>query len=162
MPSRKSGLCRDVSGCAQLCPLLFVILIFSGSVASCGLSGKRDNTERKEAKGEAAAREQEEEKGKKGDPAALRIVGEIASVHAVEKFVLIKRYVQGGGFGQDTLIASVSPEGVTCSLALTGERLGRYYAADIQEGKPSKGDVVVVRQLPEGLVAPVRSIPAAP
>jgi hypothetical protein len=142
--------------------LLFVILIFSGSVTSCGLSGKRDNTERKEAKGEAAAREQEEEKGKKGDPAALRIVGEIASVHAVEKFVLIKRYVQGGGFGQDILIASVSPEGVTCSLALTGERLGRYYAADIQEGKPSKGDVVVVRQLPEGLVDPVRSIPAAP
>lgn len=151
-----------MSGCAQLCPLLFVILIFSGSVTSCGLSGKRDNTERKEAKGEAAAREQEEEKGKKGDPAALRIVGEIASVHAVEKFVLIKRYVQGGGFGQDILIASVSPEGVTCSLALTGERLGRYYAADIQEGKPSKGDVVVVRQLPEGLVDPVRSIPAAP
>ncbi len=149
-------------GCAQLCPLLFVILIFSGSVTSCGLSGKRDNTERKEATGETAAREQEEEKGKRGDPAALRIVGEIASVHAVEKFVLIKRYVQGGGFGQDTLIASVSPEGVTCSLALTGERLGRYYAADIQEGKPSKGDVVVVRQLPEGLVAPVRSIPAAP
>ena len=149
-------------GCAQLCPLLFVILIFSGSVTSCGLSGKRDNTERKEAKGETAAREQEEEKGKRGDPAALRIVGEIASVHAVEKFVLIKRYVQGGGFGQDTLIASVSPEGVTCSLALTGERLGRYYAADIQEGNPSKGDVVVVRQLPEGLVAPVRSIPAAP
>ena len=149
-------------GCAQLCPLLFVILIFSGSVTSCGLSGKRDNTERKEAKGETAAREQEEEKGKRGDPAALLIVGEIASVHAVEKFVLIKRYVQGGGFGQDTLIASVSPEGVTCSLALTGERLGRYYAADIQEGKPSKGDVVVVRQLPEGLVAPVRSIPAAP
>ena len=152
-------------GCAQLCPLLFVILIFSGSVTSCGLSGKRDNTERKEAKGETAAREQEEEKGKRGkrgDPAALRIVGEIASVHAVEKFVLIKRYVQGGGFGQDTLIASVSPEGVTCSLALTGERLGRYYAADIQEGNPSKGDVVVVRQLPEGSSAPVRSIPVAP
>ena len=149
-------------GCAQLCPLLFVILIFSGSVTSCGLSGKRDNTQREEAKGEAAEREQEEGKGKEGDPASLRIVGEIASVHAVEKFVLIKRYVQGGGFGQGTLIASVSPEGVTCSLALTGERLGRYSAADIQEGNPSKGDVVVVRQLPEGLVAPVRSIPAAP
>ena len=149
-------------GCAQLCPLLLVILIFSGSVTSCGLSGKRDNTERKEAKGEAAAREQEEEKDKKGDPASLRIVGEIASVHAVEKFVLIKRYVQGGGFGQGTLIASVSPEGVTCSLSLTGERLGRYYAADIQEGNPSKGDVVVVRQLPEGSVAPARSIPVAP
>ena len=86
-------------GCAQLCPLLFVILIFSGSVTSCGLSGKRDNTQREEAKGEAAEREQEEGKGKEGDPASLRIVGEIASVHAGEKFVLIKRYVQGGGFG---------------------------------------------------------------
>ena len=107
-------------------------------------------------------REQEEGKGKEGDSASLRIVGEIASVHAVEKFVLIKRYVQGGGFGQGTLIASVSPEGVTCSLSLTGERLGRYYAADIQEGNPSKGDVVVVRQVPEGSSAPVRPIPVAP
>jgi len=134
--------------------LLFVILIFSGSVTSCGLSGKRDNTERKEAKGEAAEREQEEGQGKEGDPASLRIVGEIASVHAVEKFVLIKRYVQGGGFGQGTLIASVSPEGVTCSLSLTGERLGRYYAADIQEGNPSKGDVVVVGRFPRARALP--------
>jgi len=62
--------------------LLLVILIFSGSVTSCGLSGKRDNTERKEAKGEAAEREQEEGQGKEGDPASLRIVGEIASVYA--------------------------------------------------------------------------------
>ena len=149
-------------GCSQLCPLLFVILIFSGSVTSCGLSGKRNNTERGEAKGEAVAREQEEGGDKEGDPASLRIVGEIASVHVEERFVLIKRYVQSGGFGQETLIASVSAEGVTCSLVLTGERLGRYYAADIREGNPSKGDVVVVRQLPEGPGAPRRTIPVVP
>ena len=149
-------------GCAQLCPLLFVILIFSGSVTSCGLSGKGDNTEGKEAKGGAMAKGQNEEKDQKRASASFRVVGEIVSVHPAEKFVLIKRYVQGGGFGQGTLIASVSPGGVTCSLALTGERLGRYYAADIQEGRPSKGDVVVVRQLPEGAVPPVTSAPTSP
>lgn len=152
-------------GCAQLCPLLFVIMIFSGSVTSCGLSGNRDNKEGKEAKGEAMAKGQDEGKDQtdqKGDPASFRVVGEIVSVHPAEKFVLIKRYVQGGGFGKGTLIASVSPGGVTCSLALTGERLGRYYAADIQEGRPSKGDVVVVRQLPEGSATSVTSAPAAP
>ena len=79
----------------------------------------------------------------------MRVVGEIASVHPNEKFVLIKRYFQGGGFGEGTLIASVSPGGVTSSLVLTGETLGRYHAADIQEGSPSNGDVVVVRQTSE-------------
>ena len=137
-------------------------MIFFGSVTSCGLSGNRDNKEGKKAKGEAMGKGQDEEKDQKGASASLRVVGEIVSVHTAEKFVLIKRYVQGGGFGQGTLIASVSPGGVTCSLALTGERLGRYYAADIQEGRPSKGDVVVVRQLPEGSAPPVTSAPAAP
>jgi hypothetical protein len=137
-------------------------MIFSGSVTSCGLSGKGDNKEGKEAKGKAMAQGQDEEKDQESASASLRVVGEIASVHLVEEFVLIKRYVQGGKFGQGTLIASVSPGGVTSSLALTGERLGRYYAADIQEGRPSKGDVVIVRQLPEASVAPVTSAPAAP
>jgi len=32
---------------------------------------------------------------------------------------------------------------------LTGEKLGRFYAADVQDGAPSRGDLVVVRR-PEG------------
>ena len=90
----------------------------------------------------------------------MRVVGEIASVHPNEKFVLIKRYFQGGGFGEGTLIASVSPGGVTSSLLLTGETLGRYHAADIQEGSPSNGDVVVVRQAAEDdIEGPTEPVP---
>ena len=125
-----------------------MILILSGSVTNCGLSGKGDNSESKESKagpGSGGRGEDGEEPG----ISSMRVVGEIASVHPNEKFVLIKRYFQGGGFGEGTLIASVSPGGVTSSLVLTGETLGRYHAADIQEGSPSNGDVVVVRQAAE-------------
>ena len=145
--------------CAQLSPLLFVIMIFFGSVTSCGLSGNRDNTEGKEAKGEAAVEEQESEKV---GSASMRVVGEIVSVHAAEKFVLIKRYAQAGGFGPATLVASLGSGGGTCSLVLTGEQLGRYYAADIQEGTPSEGDVVVIRQFSGGVEAPSGPIPRPP
>ena len=75
----------------------------------------------------------------------MRTIGEIVSVHSDEKFVLVKRFLQAGAFGSE-LIASVSPEGTTSSLILTGEKLGRFYAADIQEGKPSRGDLVVIRR----------------
>ena len=75
----------------------------------------------------------------------MRTIGEIVSVHPDEKFVLVKRFLQAGAFGSE-LIASVSPEGTTSSLILTGEKLGRFYAADIQEGKPSRGDLVVIRR----------------
>ena len=125
-----------------------MILILSGSVTSCGLSGKGDNTERKESKAGPGSGGRGED-GEAPGISSMRVVGEIASVHPNEKFVLIKRYFQGGGFGEGTLIASVSPGGVTSSLVLTGETLGRYHAADIQEGSPSNGDVVVVRQASE-------------
>ena len=125
-----------------------MILILSGSVTNCGLSGKGDNSESKESKAGPGSGGRGED-GEAPGISSMRVVGEIASVHPNEKFVLIKRYFQGGGFGEGTLIASVSPGGVTSSLVLTGETLGRYHAADIQEGSPSNGDVVVVRQAVE-------------
>jgi hypothetical protein len=125
-----------------------MILILSGSVTNCGLSGKGDNSESKESKAGPGSGGRGED-GEAPGISSMRVVGEIASVHPNEKFVLIKRYFQGGGFGEGTLIASVSPGGVTSSLVLTGETLGRYHAADIQEGSPSNGDVVVVRQAAE-------------
>ena len=136
-----------------------MILILSGSVTNCGLSGKGDNSERKESKAGPGSGGHGEG-GESLGISAMRVVGEIASVHPNEKFVLIKRYFQGGGFGEGTLIASVSPGGVTSSLVLTGETLGRYHAADIQEGRPSNGDVVVVRQASEeGLDQPLEPAP---
>ena len=54
----------------------------------------------------------------------------------------------------------MSPGGVTSSLVLTGETLGRYHAADIQEGSPSNGDVVVVRQAAEDdIEGPTEPVP---
>lgn len=133
-----------------------MIVFFSGSLTNCGLSGKRDNEEGEEAK----AGDPPEEQSKPVE-APVRVVGEIASVHPAENFVLIKRNFQGGGFGRGILIASQSPSGQTASLALTGEKLGRYYAADIQEGTPTKGDIVVVRRLAKGSVAPSMPLPEA-
>lgn len=136
-----------------------MILILSGSVTNCGLSGKGDNSESKESKAGPGSGGRGED-GEAPGISAMRVVGEIASVHPNEKFVLIKRYFQGGGFGEGTLIASVSPGGVTSSLVLTGETLGRYHAADIQEGSPSNGDVVVVRQAAEGdIEGPTEPVP---
>ena len=139
--------------------MLFMILILSGSVTNCGLSGKGDNSESKESKAGPGSGGRGED-GEAPGISSMRVVGEIASVHPNEKFVLIKRYFQGGGFGEGTLIASVSPGGVTSSLVLTGETLGRYHAADIQEGSPSNGDVVVVRQaVEEDIDGPTESFP---
>ena len=136
-----------------------MILILSGSVTNCGLSGKGDNSESKESKAGPGSGGRGED-GEAPGISSMRVVGEIASVHPNEKFVLIKRYFQGGGFGEGTLIASVSPGGVTSSLVLTGETLGRYHAADIQEGSPSNGDVVVVRQAAEDEIeGPTEPVP---
>ncbi|MAT30519.1 MAG: hypothetical protein CMP29_01860 [Roseibacillus sp.] len=115
-------------------------MILMGSITSCGLSGKSKHS------GGAESQSADEAKGPEEVRAPpMRTIGEIVSVHPDEKFVLVKRFLQAGAFGSE-LIASVSPEGTTSSLILTGEKLGRFYAADIQEGKPSRGDLVVIRR----------------
>ena len=115
-------------------------MILMGSITSCGLSGKSKHS------GGAASQPDDEAKGPEEVRAPpMRTIGEIVSVHSDENFVLVKRFLQAGTFGSD-LIASVSPEGTTSSLILTGEKLGRFYAADIKEGKPSRGDLVVIRR----------------
>ena len=108
---------------------------------SCGLLGKIFKRGQKDQEPEKVGPSKEER-------APVRVVGEIASVHP-EGFVLIRRHAQGF-FGSGNLISSLSPEGNTASLRLTGETLGRYFAADIQEGRPATGDLVIVRRLAEG------------
>ena len=129
---------------SQLSPLLVVIMILTGSITSCGLSGKGKRS------GTIASQSDDDthnpDGAGKGEAAPMRIVGEIVSVHPDEKFVLVKRFLQAGPFGTSDLIASISRDGTTSSLILTGEKLGRFYAADIQTGNPSRGDVVVIRQ----------------
>ena len=115
-------------------------MILMGSITSCGLSGKSKHSGGAELQSADEAKSPEEVRAP-----PMRTIGEIVSVHPDEKFVLVKRFLQAGAFGSE-LIASVSPEGTTSSLILTGEKLGRFYAADIQEGKPSRGDLVVIRR----------------
>jgi len=127
-------------------------MILMGSITSCGLSGKSKHL------GGAGSQSDDETKDPEEVRAPpMRTIGEIVSVHPDEKFVLVKRFLQVGAFGQSNLIASVSPEGTTSSLILTGEKLGRLYAADIQEGKPSRGDLVVIRRT-DGKRAPNESL----
>jgi len=75
------------------------------------------------------------------------IVGQVASVHQADRFVLIKRHGPGA-FGPDMLYSAVNPDGTSASLRPTGEKLGRFHAADILEGTPSAGDLVIARQMP--------------
>ena len=133
----------------------FLVLILATGLTGCGLLGrlfKRDG--RKPAKGS-------EQVGKGMKEPSMRSVGEIASVHTGEGFVLIRRFAQGR-FGTGDLVASFNPDGTTSSLRLTGERLGRFNAADIQEGTPRKGDVVILRRLPEGSKVPSTPRPDPP
>lgn len=94
--------------------------------------------------------------------AAVRVAGEIISVNSDEQYVLIRGYTRGGGFGRGTVILSVSPNGQTSSLKISGERIGKFHAADIQQGSPTKGDVVVVRTLPGGVPMPSTPVPELP
>ena len=129
---------------SQLSPSLVVIMILTGSITSCGLSGKGKHSNGIASQSDGDSKKPDEAGAAMAAP--MRIFGEIISVHPDEKFVLVKRFLQAGPFGTSDLIAAVSRDGTTSSLILTGEKLGRFYAADIQEGKPSRGDVVVIRK----------------
>ena len=157
MRSGLARLSRGVRSCSQRSLLRsLLVIVLAGSLASCSLFKNRSQRDAEDAQKDAVSEESAE---KKVEQAPVRVVGEIVSVHAEEGFVLIRRYSQSGGFGKGNLIASLSPGGATSSLAITGERLGRFHAADIEEGTPSKGDVVVSRRLPESSKTPSTPVP---
>jgi hypothetical protein len=124
-------------GLAMLCVCL--------SVSSCGLLTRSMGSSGGGAE-EPAAEEAEQ-------AASIQLVGEVASVHLDEGFVLIRRY-GGGRLPQGFEFYTRSPTGDTASLRPTGEQMGRFYAADIAGGVPKAGDVVIGRRLPEGSEAP--------
>lgn len=92
----------------------------------------------------------EEEEAQKTKP---QVVGQVASVHLDGGFVLIRRFGTGG-LPEGYVYNSQGKDGRTAGLRPTGERLGRFYAADITGGGAEIGDLVVGRRLPEGAVAP--------
>lgn len=111
---------------------------------ACGLIG---------SSGSSGGGEEPVAEGATPPEASVRVVGEVASVHQERGFVLIRRF-GGGGLPDGYVYHAQSPTGATASLSPTGERLGRYYAADIRGGEPRMGDLVVMRRLPSGAVAP--------
>jgi len=139
-------------------PRALFLALLAVAPASCSLFKERGG----KGTAENGKPESKDEGQQAAEQAPVRVVGEIVSVYPDEGFVLIRRHAQGGSFGKGNLIASVSPGGQTASLVMTGERLGRFHAADVQEGTPTKGDMVIVRRLPEGSIAPSTLVPQAP
>ena len=123
------------------------------SVGSCGhlkqleLGKKGDEEEQKQSKEEEAA----EKEG------TVRVVGEVVSLHPDEGFVLIRCF-GSGSLPENEALFSVDHGGQSCTLKPTGERIGRFHAADISGPVPKVGDLVIARKLPDSglLVSPER------
>jgi len=106
----------------------------------------------------------EETSREKAQRASTRVIGEVASVYLEEGFVLIRRY-GGGDLPPSHVYSTVGPGGRTATLKPTGERSGRFYAADVTAGQVERGDSVVLRRLPEGSgpeMTPVQERPKTP
>lgn len=105
--------------------VLFVVFLLIFALSSCSSFQK------------------EEPEAPKKSP--IRILGEVTSVHPDQDFVLFKRYGPGnipeGGFFSARSVDGRRAVG----LIPTGEKLGRYYAADYtKDGElPRVGDLVV-------------------
>ena len=93
--------------------------------------------------------EEEEVSPEQARRAATRVIGEVAAVYLDEGFVLIRRY-GGGELPSGHIYTTIGPGGRTATLKPTGERSGRFYAADLTAGEVERGDSVVLRLLPEG------------
>lgn len=78
----------------------------------------------------------------------LKLVGIVASVPAERTFVLIQGY---GTWDTPagTILTTRGMENRTANLLFTGERLGRFAAADIQSGTVEKGDAVYSQHVPK-------------
>lgn len=80
--------------------------------------------------------------------AAPRLVGRVGSVNPAEGFVLVESYGEFS-LGEGLLLSGVGGEGRTASLLVTGERMGRFVAADVKSGEVEAGDLVYARPLPD-------------
>lgn len=79
-------------------------------------------------------------------PEGPLLVGRVASVHPGEGFVLVEGFdvvkLQEG-----RILTSRGQDGRNASLEVTGERSGRYTAADHKAGEVQVGDAVFARPL---------------
>lgn len=77
-----------------------------------------------------------------------RLVARVASVHKEQGYALIQRYGRLN-LGDDSILYTLSVDGVTSSLKVTGEKLGQFVAVDIVSGGLNIGDAVYLRDLAE-------------
>ncbi|MGB6219406.1 hypothetical protein [Haloferula sp.] len=101
------------------------------TVVSCGLFGEKE--EKNETAPEAAT--------------APKLVGRIASINAPQRFVLIEGYGEWK-LGEGLLLSSFGGGNQRSgSLIASGERMGRFAAADWKSGQVEVGDLVYARPL---------------
>jgi hypothetical protein len=134
-PSEKSGTTRWLALAGRTATLqemmngrLWGGLLGAALIASCGIDGE-------EEKDEAEA-----------PPLPTRLVGRIATVHRAEGFVLVEGYGEHT-LGEGQLLSGIGSGGRTSSLLVTGERMGRFAAADLKSGSVEVGDFVYARFL---------------
>jgi hypothetical protein len=81
-------------------------------------------------------------------PSAARMVGRVASLHLGEGFVLIETSGRRT-LEQGLLLSTVGDAGETSTLVVSGERMGRYAAADFKTGDVALGHAVYARPIGE-------------
>lgn len=78
------------------------------------------------------------------EPSGPQLVGRIAAVHEEHGFVLVQGF-NDLKLGVGLLLTTEGEEDRAGSLMVTGERSGRYSAADIKAGQIEVGDAVFAR-----------------
>lgn len=120
-------------GVAWLCMIWYRIVLVGWllAVVSCGLFGEK---------------EEEDELGPEA-ASAPKLIGRIASINEPQRFVLIEGYGEWK-LGEGLLLSSFGGENERSgSLIASGERMGRYAAADWKSGQLEVGDLVYARPL---------------
>ena len=85
-----------------------------------------------------------EEEEEKDEPTGPRLVGRIAAVHEDHGFVLVQGFDELK-LGEGLLLTTRGEDDRSASLVVTGERSGRYSAADLKGGQVEVGDAVFAR-----------------
>ena len=86
------------------------------------------------------------DRDEKPEPESIQrpLMGRVASLHLDEGFVLVETFGQWT-LTQGTRLLTLGNEGRSATLVISGERMGRYAAADVKAGELAVGDAVMLR-----------------
>lgn len=80
------------------------------------------------------------------EPTLTPVIGRVASLHLDDGFVLVETFGQWT-YTQGIRLSSMGDEGRAATLVVSGERMGRYAAADVKAGEIEVGDAVMLRPM---------------